>query len=174
MQHALHPTATRMVKSSGRSVNPPAEVTHSFPRSPQTGTKHTQGFTAALGQGSAALPLWAPTSTVSPIYLDALEVDGRFFGLGWCRCRCRCWCRCCCGCWFLYVLLWCHFVLLKLASKSALKKSFKQTPTNKTHLISDSWERSSGQNELQPVPWRNELQPGPNVLNPVRAYIYFT
>lgn len=124
--------------------------------------------------GSAPLPLWA--STISPIYLDALEVDGRFFGLGWCRCRCRCWCRrwCCGCCWFLYVLLWCHFVLLKLASKSALKKSFKQTSTNKNHLISDSWERSSGQNELQPVPWRNELQPGPNVLNPVRAYIYFT
>lgn len=90
------------------------------------------------------LPCGPMTSTRSPIYLDALEVDCRFFGLGWCRCWC--WSRrwCCSCCWFLYVLLWCHFVLLKLESKSVLKKKrfkkiAKQKSLNKWFLGEEQW-----------------------------------
>lgn len=155
-----NPPTAKTIKSSGRPTNPLTEVTHSFHCSPQTGTKRTQHFTAGLSWDSANFLLWehfgSAISTHSSIYLDALEIDCGFFGFSWCRCWCWRGCRCwCCGCCrFLYVLLWCHLVSLKLESKGAPPKKNLKKNNPKTNLKSDSRERSSGQNELQPVPWR--------------------
>lgn len=165
------PPATNTTESSGRSRNQSLGVTHSFHHSPQAGNKHTQRFPAGFSKDSANFPLWersgSALSTRSSIYLDALEINCWLFGFSGRRCWCwgGCWCWCCGCCWFLYVLLWCHFVLLKLESKGnpPQKKKFK--------------------NPLKVIPGREavvrmsySLCPGggPNVLKSKRAYIYFT
>lgn len=165
------PPAIKTIKSSGRSTNPSTEVTRSFHCSPQTETKHIQRFTAGLSRDSANFPLWgcfgSAISTRSSIYLDALEINCRFFGFSWCGCWCwrGCWC---CGCrWLLYILLWCHFVLLKLESKGAPLKNLKPAPPKPLKVIP---------RRGAVVRMSYSLCPGggPNVLNSIRAYIYFT
>lgn len=127
------PPAPNTTESSGRSRNQSLGVTHSFHHSPQAGNKHTQHFPAGFSKDSANFPLWersgSALSTRSSVYLDALEINCWLFGFSGRRCWCwgGCWCWCCGRCWFLYVLLWCHFVLLKLESKGnpPPKKSLK-------------------------------------------------
>lgn len=171
-----NPPTAKTIKSSGRSTNPSTEVTHSFHCSLQTGTKRTQHFTAGLSWDSANFLLWehfgSAISTRSSIYLDALEIDCGFFGFSWCRCwcwrRCRCWC---CGCRrFLYVLLWCHLVSLKLESKGAPPKKNLKKKTTQNQILKVIPVRGAV------VRMSYSLCPGggPNVLNSIRAYIYFT